>query len=360
MTAHDPSIFAGDLYGDAIDRADCVAPVRKRDLLPGFSLCAAAALAATWLSERYGPPLILMGLLLGLSLNFAATAKTHPGLDLISKTGLRWGIVLLGLQVTLGQIAELGLVPFAALLVVMVAATAAALVTARWLGLGGAAGILAGGATAICGASAALALYAVIGRARLGQAQFAITLVAISLASAFAMLSYPPLAEWLQLSDRQAGFVIGGSIHDVAQAIGGGYAVSDDAGRHATIVKLARIALLAPYVLIVSLVIQEAGPRRPATRTSWLAAARRVGIPWFVLGFFAVVCVNSALSAPAGLGEAALASSKTLLLAAVTATAMRSQPSMMRKLGWRAAMPVVAASAASLASAVVFALVALD
>ena len=111
---------------------------------------------------------------------------------------------------------------------VMAAAMGAALLVARATGASTAIGILAGGATAICGASAALALFGVLGRrAEDRQAQFALTLVVISMASAIAMSFYPPLAGLMHLDDRQAGFLIGASIHDIAQAIGGGYAYSD-------------------------------------------------------------------------------------------------------------------------------------
>lgn len=176
------------------------APAAWRRALLGLSICLVAATAAARVSEQYGPPIILMGLLIGLSLNFlTANPAMHLGLDVASKTCLRWGIVIPGFQVTLGQI---------------------------------------------------------------GQAQFAITLVAISLTSAIAMLAYPPLADLLQLSDRQAGFLVGASIPDVARAVGGGYAVSDKAGSYTTMIKLARVALLAPHLVLVSLILSTQAASR--------------------------------------------------------------------------------------------------
>src|SRR3546814_20241680 len=90
--------------------------------------------------------------------------------------------------------------------------------------------LLAGGATAIGGASAALALWSLIGDKRVDQARFTLTLVGITVASALAMTLYPVLAAQLGLTDAQAGFLIGASIHDVAQAIGGGFSFSQPAG----------------------------------------------------------------------------------------------------------------------------------
>jgi uncharacterized integral membrane protein (TIGR00698 family) len=341
----------GDLFGEIhLAETTPASPAQRAPLFPGLALCAVAAAAAAWLSEHYGFPIILLGLLVGLALNFIShDPRSHAGLDFASRTCLRWGIVVLGLQVTTTQIAALGPAPFAALGVVMAVTIAAGMAGARIAGQSRYAGILAGGATAICGASAALALYGVIGKDRLSQAQFALTLVGISLASAFAMSVYPVLASELGLSDGQAGFLIGASIHDVAQAIGGGYAFSDPAGNYATIVKLARVAMLAPLVALASLAIgpAEGTPQGPI----W----KRLALPWFILAFLAVVALNSAVTFPQPLVENGLILSKGLLLLAVTATAMRSRMDLLLEMGWRAAVPVVTATLASFAAALGFA-----
>lgn len=345
--------YGGDLFGEMYLADQEVAAVTDeplRDTLwPGLVACGVAAAAAAWLSEHYGFPIILLGLLVGLSLNFVAREpSTHRGLDFAARTFLRWGIVLLGLQVTVGQIGSLGPAPFAALLVVMAATFAAGLAGARFAGQTGYAGVLAGGATAICGASAALALYGVIGKDRMSQAQFALTLVGVSLASAFAMSVYPLLAAAVGLDDRQAGFLIGASIHDVAQAIGGGYAFSDPAGSYATVVKLSRVALLAPLVALVALAVGGSG----RSGKPWF---RRLAPPWFILAFLAVVLVNSLTPVPAQISNGALGASKGLLLLAVTATAMRSRMDLLMQMGWRATVPTLAATLASVAAALGFA-----
>ena len=347
--------YGGDLFGElqlAASESGEPRLSRRALLFPGLALCGVAAAAAAWLSEHYGFPLILLGLLVGLALNFIShDVKNHAGLDFASRTCLRWGIVVLGLQVTWAQISALGPAPFGALGVVMGATFAAGLIGAKLSGQSRFAGILAGGATAICGASAALALYGVIGRERLSQAQFALTLVGVSLASAFAMSVYPALAGELGLSNGQAGFLIGASIHDVAQAIGGGYAFSDSAGYYATIVKLARVASLAPLVALTSLVIGPSGDA--AGQPLW----RRLALPWFIIAFLAVVVVNSLIALPQPLVHGGLIASKSLLLLAVTATAMRSRMDLLLGMGWRAAVPVVTATLVSFACALGFAVV---
>jgi uncharacterized integral membrane protein (TIGR00698 family) len=346
--------YGGDLYGEMhlAESAPAPAGLAKVPIFPGLAACGVASAAAAWLSEHYHFPIILLGLLVGLSLNFIAhDPRTHRGLDFASRTCLRLGIVVLGLQVTLAQIGALGPTPFVALLAVMLCAFAGAMLGGRISGQSNYAGILAGGATAICGASAALALYGVIGKDRLSQAQFALTLVGISLASAFAMSVYPMLATELHLNDREAGFLIGASIHDVAQAIGGGYAFSDAAGGYATIVKLARVAMLAPAVALASLALgsgeRSAGAKAPRF---W----QRLTLPWFITGFLAVLVLNSLVSVPAGLTQGALTGSKALLLLAVTATAMRSRMDLLMQMGWRATVPVLTATFASFLAALAF------
>jgi len=342
--------YGGDLFGELHLAESAPAPDRARPgLFPGLALCGVAAAAAAWLSDHYGFPIILLGLLVGLALNFiSADPRTHPGLDFASRTCLRWGIVVLGVQVTFAQIGALGAAPFAALAVVMVVTFFAGVFGARFAGQSTHAGILAGGATAICGASAALALYGVIGKDRVSQAQFALSLVGISLASAMAMTLYPVIAAQLALSDAQAGFLIGASIHDVAQAIGGGYAFSDAAGSQATIVKLTRVALLAPVVALVSLAIGRSGGEG-------LPVWKRLALPWFILVFLGVVTLNSMVGLPDQVTRACLTASKALLLLAVTATAMRSRMDLLLQMGWRATVPVAVASLASFATALAFA-----
>lgn len=341
--------YGGDLYGEmllakAIDHASPPAP--RQPLLPGLAICAVASIAAAWLSEHYGIPIILMGLLVGLSLNFlSADPKNHAGLDFASRNFLRVGIVLLGLQVTVEKIGALGVQTFAGLIAVMASAIVAAIIAARLSGQSRSSGILAGGATAICGASAALAIYGVLGARRVSQSQFALILVGISLASALAMSFYPLLASLLQLSDRQAGFLIGASIHDVAQAIGGGYAYSDAAGSYATIVKLSRVALLAPVVAGLALFVKADGGE--AHRPLW----KRIALPWFITGFLALVAINSVTDIPPMWGDYCLIISKALLLIAVTATAMRSRLDLLMQAGWRTIMPVMAATIASFLAA---------
>ena len=263
---------AADLYGDLLD----IGPVAKlgwRSYVPGLLMTGVAALAAAYLSEHYGAPLMLMGLLIGLAFNFVnADVRLHAGLGFASKTLLRWGIVLVGLQVTFAQIASLGWVAFVAIAVMIALVTLTGTLVARGGAMGSAFGTLAGGAVAICGASAALALSSVLGEKRTSQAQLTLVLVSVSAASAVAMSVYPILAHTLHLTDTQAGFLMGASIHDVAQALGAGYSYSDAAGQTASIVKLTRVAMLAPALAVVAWGLSGGGSQERRRRRAVVRA----------------------------------------------------------------------------------------
>jgi uncharacterized integral membrane protein (TIGR00698 family) len=339
-----PMPAAADLFGDLleVEARPAGGAARLRPalfvLLPGLGVTALAGAAAAWLADHYAAPLMLMGLLIGLAFNFLnADQRLHEGLGFASKTLLRWGIVLVGFQVTLWEIADLGWPSFVAIALIILLVMAAGTLVARALGLGLAFGLLAGGSVAICGASAALALATALGEKRVNQAQLTLVLVTVSAASALAMSLYPILATSLGLGREAAGFLIGASIHDVAQALGAGYSLGEVEGQTAAIVKLTRVALLAPTLLLVTLAV----PREPG------GASGAAPVPWFIAAFLGLTALNSAIALPPEVAIIAKRATTILLLLAVVATGIRSPMHLLLQQGWRASMPVVAATAVS-------------
>lgn len=334
--------MAADLYGELQLETTPAAARRWHDYFPGAFATAIAALAAAWLADHYGAPLVLMGLLIGLAMSFLSQDKrTHAGLDLMSQTALRIGIVLVGARITAEQLVELGPLPFALLVVIMLAVILITVVSARLFRQDIHAALLAGGATAICGASAALALYSLIGDKRVDQARFTLTLVGITVASALAMSLYPILAAEIGLTDTQAGFLIGASIHDVAQAIGGGFSFSPQAGEVATIVKLTRVALLAPMLMLVAMWLGRAGDVPAGKRKIPLR------LPWFITGFLLIAAINSIVAIPKPVQGAAATGAQALLLLAIVATAMKARLALLLDQGWRSFAPIIVATLTS-------------
>ena len=334
---------AADLYDDV----PAASRSRLRLHVPGLAVALAATLAAAYLADHYRAPLTLMALLIGLALNFLGSdPRLTTGLRFAASTLLRFGIVLMGLRITITQIIALGPLALVAVIVIVSATIGAGVLVSRRLGFGGAFGVLGGGAVAICGASAAMAFASLLGERRLREGQLALTLIGISTASALAMVVYPILAHLLGLDDRQAGFMLGAAIHDVAQSLGAGYSFSPAAGDVAAIVKLARVAMLAPALAIVALFFPA-----PAGH-----AHRPPLMPWFVVGFFVMAAVNSTGLIPDMVSTGGQALATGCLACAVAATGIRSPMAALMTAGPR---PLIVIAAASLASLVLAAAAAL-
>ena len=136
---------------------------RLRTLAPGLLACGVVGAAAAFLSEHYGAPVMLFALLLGMAMNFlSAEGPCRPGIEFTAKQVLRIGIALLGLRITLAQVAALGWGPVALVIACVVLTIVVSVVAAKAMGFQSIFGMLTGGATAICGASAALALSAAL------------------------------------------------------------------------------------------------------------------------------------------------------------------------------------------------------
>jgi uncharacterized membrane protein YadS len=178
-----------------------------------------------------------------------------------------------------------------------------------------------------------MALATTLGEKRASQAQLTLVLVGISAMSAVAMMLYPLIAHALHLSDLKAGFLMGAAIHDVAQALGAGYSYSEGAGQIAAIVKLTRVALLAPVLAVVAMFLRGGGGH-----------AKGPGLPWFVVGFFVLAGINSFGVIPTVVAGATEKLAAGLLAAAVTATAIRSPLSQLLEAGPRPLLVILAAT----------------
>lgn len=333
------AVTAADLYGDL----EPAPRVRATDQLRGVAVAGAATLAAAFLSDHYGAPLTLMGLLVGLALNFlSGDERLAPGLALTSRTLLRWGIVLVGARVTIGDIIHLGPLTLLAVVVILSVTLASGVLAARLLGFSTAFGLLCGGSVAICGASAAMAFATLLGDRRDGQAQLAIVLVGISTMSAAAMVLYPIFAHQLGFGDRQAGFLFGAAIHDVAQSLGAGYSFSPGAAQTAAIVKLTRVALLAPTLAIVAVLMRTGEGGGKVSR-----------LPWFIIGFFLLAAINSAGLLPRVATDHAQQLATGLLACAVTATGIRSPMQSLLRHGPKPLLVILTATLVALGLALI-------
>jgi uncharacterized integral membrane protein (TIGR00698 family) len=303
---------------------------RLRNLGPGLAIAALVALAASWLAEHYSSPVMLFALLLGIAVKFLSQdARCRPGIDFASRSVLRLGVALLGARITLAQVQSLGAGALALTAAAVVLTIACGMLLARSARLPTAFGVLTGGSVAICGASAALAIASVLPRHRDHERDTVMTVVAVTTLSTVAMVLYPVIAAAFGLGEHTSGVFLGATIHDVAQVVGAGYSVSTTAGDTATIVKLFRVALLLPVVLAVSFVLQRAGS------ASSDGSGRPPLLPMFLVGFAALVVVNSAgwLAQPvaSGLQEA----SRWCLVTAIAALGTKTSLGDLARVGWK-------------------------
>ena len=296
--------------------------------LPGLLTVLVVALAATFLCEHYGGPQLVYALLFGMALNFLAdTPATRAGIGLASRGVLRIGVAMLGARITLSQVQAMGW-RTATLVVFAVVATIG---FGAWLGrrLQGSAavGVLAGGAVAICGASAALALASVLPRDERVQRFTLLTVVGVTVLSTTCMIVYPVLARLAGLDPVATGVFLGATIHDVAQVVGAGYMVSAETGDTATLVKLLRVAMLLPVVAAVALWFR----RQPAGGAQGSASI----MPWFLVAFAVLIVLSSAGLVPHAATEAMNQASRWCLVVAMTALGMKTSVQQLARLGWR-------------------------
>lgn len=259
-----------------------------RRFLPGVGLAVAGAGAAAGLAAGTGAPLLVLAVAGGVAvanLGLVGPAVT-PGLELCAKRLLRVGVVLLGLRLSLGDVARLG---GPGLLVVLAVVTVTFLGTraiARRLGISEGLGLLVAVGFAICGASAIAAVDAVRA-AEEEEVAFAVALV--TLCGTLSIVLLPALRSPLGLDLPQFGQFVGASVHDVTQVVATASAAGPEALGPAVVVKLSRVVLLAPLVALLGRRHHRSAGGGPATHPG----PRPPLVPLFVAGFLVAVGVRS-------------------------------------------------------------------
>ncbi len=307
------------------------------DFGPGVLVSLVVALAAQFLSEHYGAPAMLMALLLGIAFNFLADeGRCVQGIGLASKTVLQIGVALLGARISVELLIGLGPGLIALVVVGVICTILFGLAGARLLGRGWRLALLTGGAVAICGASAAMAIAAVLPKNEHSERNLIFTVLGVTVLSTLAMIAYPIITEALDLDDLSTGVFLGGTIHDVAQVVGAGFSVSDQTGETATLVKLIRVSMLAPVVLVFSLVIRATGEAATS------GTKRPPLVPGFVVAFLIFAGVNSLGVIPQLVAEGLGELSRWMLLVAIAAVGMKTSLRRILEVGGQAITLIVA------------------
>ncbi|MEM6938494.1 MAG: putative sulfate exporter family transporter [Pseudomonadota bacterium] len=288
-------------------------------LFPGVAASILVAIAAQFLAEHYATPAMILALLLGIALGFLGEeGKAVDGISFAARTLLRLGVALLGVRISMSLMAGLGWELILLVIFGVLATIAFGLATARFFGHKWRFALLTSGSVAICGASAAMAISAILPQDERSEERLIFTVMGVTVLSTIAMVLYPILSNLLVLDPVQGGVFIGGTIHDVAQVVGAGFSISEQTGDTATLVKLIRVAMLAPIVLVASLLI-----RRYAASTHDGGSPPPL-LPGFVIGFLVLAALASFGLIPAALADLLSQASRWLLLIAIAAVGMKS------------------------------------
>ena len=317
--------------------------------MPGLLLCAVGAAAASvvplvapgipWLTAA-----VVLGIVAGqvpavtrrLDSNFA------PGIGFASKTLMRAGIVLLGLKLGLGDIADLGLPAILAIVLLVVVAFFATWGLGRMLRLPGPEPVLIAAGFSICGASAIGAMGSATG-ATLKQQATPVTLVTLCGTLAIAVL--PALRAPLGLSTVEFGHWVGAGVHDVGQVVATAQAAGAGALAIAIVVKLTRVVMLAPMVAIASAIVRkrfDAAEQPSEQRSEELGETQRDMprrpplVPLFIIGFVAAVLVTTMVDLPTPVLQVADAMQTALLALALFALGTGIHIRSLLRTGWRA------------------------
>jgi uncharacterized integral membrane protein (TIGR00698 family) len=312
-------------------------------IVPGFLLAAFVAAIASAAQPVVAPliplPAILLAMFGGMLVHpLAQRPIFQAGLQFCVKHLLRWAVALLGIRIALSDIVALGLSTAALVVVSMAVTLTCGIALARLLRQHEAFGAIAGAATAVCGASAALATSAVTPDYKGKDTDIVFVVIAVNALSTVAMILYPWLCVQLGWDGVATGIALGASIHDVAQVVGAGYAVSETAGNTAVIVKLFRVFLLLPVIVVIGYYFARRGAERMAIRAA---------VPGFAIAFLVLCILNSAVSHFGGLPfypaiKGALSDLSAIgLLVAIGALGASTSFTATFAIGWRRAVIIL-------------------
>jgi uncharacterized integral membrane protein (TIGR00698 family) len=316
-------------------------PSRPVQSACGLALAGAIAAAAMWGAgldslQHLGISALTLAIVLGIVLGNTVFPRIAPysgeGVDFARARLLRLGIVLYGFRVTFQEIGNIGWAGVLIdVLVIGATFTLALQLGTRVFGLDRQTAMLIGAGSAICGAAAVMATEPVVR----GQAhKVSVAVATVVIFGTLGMFTYPLLYPYLHLSDTAYGLYAGSTIHEVAQVVVAGRAVSEAAASAAVIEKMLRVMMLAPFLVIL-------GSRLDGGEQGSVASKPRIAVPWFAVLFIGAAGLNSLHLLPPAAVQAILQLDTVLLAMAMAALGLRTHAGAIRQAGAR---PILLAS----------------
>lgn len=306
--------------------------------LPGIAVCAAIAGLAYGIRmlpgvRDFSPMIIAIALGILIRNTIGTNVVLTPGIGFSMRRLLRLAIILLGVQLTFGQVAETGLRGVGIILFAVASTFLFTLTVGRLLGADARLTRLIAAGTSICGASAVAAANSVVDA---HDEDVAYAVACVTVFGSIAMFAYPLLQGFLDLAPRDYGLWAGSSIHEIAQVVAATFTVSHEAGDFGTVAKLTRVMTMAPMVFAMAAFLPslgDAGAERP-----------KAPLPWFVLGFIALVAINSVVSIPSTLKADTNVVSTFLLTMALAAMGLETSVAKLKAKGLKPALTGALAS----------------
>ena len=294
----------------------------------GIAVSIVVGLAALFLSQHYGAPAMLFAIILGIAMSFIyADTQCKAGIEFTANHVLRIGVALLGFRVAFDDLVSMGWKTALLLVFAIVTTLLLGITLAKALGLKKRFGVLTGGSVGICGASAAMAISAVLPDSKEKERDTLLTIIGVTALSTVTMIIYPIIASKLGLDETQTSLFLGATIHDVAQVVGAGYSVSEQTGDLAILTKLVRVAFLMPVVVCILLVIK--------LKFKQSKDAQAPGIPGFLIVFACLMTLNSVLDIPTQVTAYATEVSRFALVVSIAAIGMKSNLAKITEVGFK-------------------------
>lgn len=312
---------------------------KKSSMLHGVLLIALFSCAAFYIGEMnfvknlsLSPMIvgIILGMLYANSLRNNLPETWVPGIHFCSKRILRIGIILYGFKLTFQDVLAVGLPAIFIDIIVVTVTILGGILIGRMLKMDRGIALLTSIGSGICGAAAILGAESTI------QTKPYKTAVAVSTVVIFGTISmflYPILYNngTFVLSPQEMGIFTGATLHEVAHTVGAGNAMSDQISNVAIIVKMIRVMMLVPVLLIVSFSVARAAVKN-GTKTG---GSRKITIPWFAIGFLAVIGFNSFDLLPESLVNFINTLDTFLLTMAMTALGAETSIEKFKKAGFK-------------------------
>jgi len=302
-------------------------------LAPGLALTAAIAGLAFALRAipgvaTFSPMIIAILIGIGFHNTIGTPHMAKAGVLFSMRRVLRLAIVLLGLQLTAAQVIAVGPAGIAVIVASVLATFAFTTIAGRLLGVAPGLTQLIAGGTAICGASAVVAVNTVT---RASDEDVTYGVACVTIFGSVAMFAYPAVQPLLGLGPHAYGLWAGASIHEIAQVVAASFQAGKEAGEFGLVAKLSRVMMLAPVVLGLGVIATRLAARQGGASGNDAKAP----VPWFVLGFIALVGLNSLIALPVAMKADANLVTTFLLSMALAAMGLETDIAKLKARGIR-------------------------